>query len=444
MSKHTDVLPASSMIPYLSAISDGLILCKDASLLAGFAVRGIDLDDSSQSETEQAIESLQTAFSRFDQRFTVWRDSRVQQGSMRPEKYTNGDVMANWERDASDVRFSAADHLEHQDTLWILFSPPQGVTGFLDRMGSHQNDRGLNPMAAAVEAAKDVMSPMRMLAIQRGGIKLATRKFEHALSTFAQTVAALAPQRLTGQAMLRALDGLVNPADETTPDYDGYRPLDVFFARTPLTPGSLRIHARGIRQQKFIAAITVAKWPAYSNSLFIKSLMTLGLPVRLVQSFKFLSQKGRKEVAAQVRFLAFSGVSWAKQAAASATSSTAPEAEDGTADLVGNAREAARRANAEGLPFAFHAVTILVSGDSADECEANVDLLIRALPSFGLFREQEGLQSAFESTMPGNWPMVKRYFLNSAENVADCSLSYYVPLGPPENAFLSKLMVPPK
>ncbi|WP_143266630.1 hypothetical protein, partial [Paraburkholderia caledonica] len=65
--------PLQEMLPWMTYISDNVILNKDGSLLAGFEFSGLDPDNIDDELVNRAVEELERAINaNLDERVTLW------------------------------------------------------------------------------------------------------------------------------------------------------------------------------------------------------------------------------------------------------------------------------------------------------------------------------------------------------------------------------------
>ena len=67
--------PASTLaevLPWIDLVSDGLMLCKDGSLLASFEYGGLDFDNIQEDVLGGAMDQLLRSYAALDERITMW------------------------------------------------------------------------------------------------------------------------------------------------------------------------------------------------------------------------------------------------------------------------------------------------------------------------------------------------------------------------------------
>jgi type IV secretory pathway VirB4 component len=117
-----------------------------------------------------------------------------------------------------------------------------------------------------------------------------------------------------------------------------------------------------------------------------------------------------------------------------------PEAKPGKESMLYACKEAQERIGADGITYAYMAMSVFVYGETKGDLKRNCDRVVTNLENnhFTADRERINAMPAFAALLPGQWATQSRYDLLSVENVADACPIYTMDEGPREHAFFSK------
>src|SRR5687767_1400133 len=115
------------LLNWAALIDEGIVLCKDGSLLTGFFYRGQDIDSSTASERNHIAARVNAALSRFGSGWVTWHDAvrlpaagyPAPDASHFPDPVTR---LIDEERRAQFLRAGA--HFESEYVLTVSYMPP--------------------------------------------------------------------------------------------------------------------------------------------------------------------------------------------------------------------------------------------------------------------------------------------------------------------------------
>ena len=435
----TDVHPLQALCPWLNHVTPGLVLNKDGSLLAAFEYRGVDPDDLFDEQVDSYTEQMQKVFSRLDSRVTAWwiLDKR------RDSSYIPGDFQNQTAADLDEIyseRFKNGQHFTTSYTLYLLFTGSTGSDKFFDRVARIQAEKGAPVTSALMSALKESLSGRRAFARDVGTLRDNIISFERLIAGFTNAVP-IKLRRMEGDDFTSALGALLNRASNPTKmNKPADALLDAYLPRNYVSAGPDLIKFDGSQRSTFVGVVGIKGWPGGTSPMLFETLAAMDMEMTICQIVRFLDAgESATTINPAIEYYHLTQYGLITHAIAKA-SGTEPEAKPGKESLLYACKEAQERIGAEGVTYAYMAISVFVYGETKGELKRGCDRVITNLENqhFTADRERINAMPAFASLLPGQWATQSRYDLVSVENVADACPIYTMDEGQREHAFFSK------
>jgi type IV secretion system protein VirB4 len=414
---------ASELAPWFAMASQGLVLCKDGSLLAGFEFAGPDIETSGTDLINRDIEMFQSALSMFDDRITLWTvqerrfDDAYPDGSY--QHLVPSKVGALWKRRVLDAR--PATVRQH---LYVGFRYPNASDAFMDEVRDIMQREEVGLGSAFFKTLKARFARTSAIEQSYGRLDGMIAQFEEMLLSFTDLLQGLTVTRLYDGDLLGNLysrfnlasfPGPINVPNE--PYYlDSYLPANTFVRRGSV----LEVHGEaGVR---YAVAQTVKSYPGEASSHAVDAMLGTEGEYVLVQCFRFIDRlKSEKYIQDTEQFYVMEQKSFGTRIAERVSGAPIDKVNTGNLVLAQEAQEALADQTANGVSFGYYNMTVLTMGNTIEEAENNAQAVSQRLRhlGFGVVREVMGLLPSFMATVPGQANAVIRWRWMSTANVAD-------------------------
>ncbi|KFC72638.1 VirB4 family type IV secretion system protein [Massilia sp. LC238] len=434
-----DVHPLQALCPWLNHVTPGLVLNKDGSLLAAFEYRGVDPDDLFDAQVDSYTEQMQKVFSRLDSRVTAWWivDKR------RDPSYVPGDFQNQTAADLDEIyseRFKSGMHFSTRYTLYLLYTGSTGSDKFFDRVARIQSEKGVAVAAALMGALKESLSGRKAFARDVGTLRDNIISFERTIAGFINA-APIKMKRLEADDFTSALGAVLNRASNATrmkkPES---AMLDAYLPRNYVAAGPDLIKFEGSQRSTFVGVVGIKGWPPSTSPMLFETLAAMDMEMTICQIVRFLDAgESAATINPAIEYYHLTQYGLITHAIAKASGSE-PEAKPGKESMLYACKEAQERIGAEGVTYAYMAMSVFVYGDTKGELKRSCDRVITNLENNGFTADRERINAmpAFAALLPGQWATQSRYDLVSVENVADACPIYTMDEGRREHAFFSK------
>lgn len=435
--------PLQELLPWMTYISDSVILNKDGSLLAGFEFSGLDPDNIDDEVVDRAVEELQRAINaNFDERITLWFTTKRKKAYSYLKQTFKSEVARRVD-EAYARPFQNGSFYQMHHWLFVLYTGNTGIDGVMDRARHIESEEQVSGPMAYLKAMNGSVSTASGLARDRRQLEMNWKTFEQILSSFVGATPALSFSRLQERQLDRVLFQVVNPASEydvvERPDYamlDGWLPAD------SVVVGSDVIRFTGNRGDRYAAVYGAKQWPTRSNPMLLENLLRSDNELVVTQTVRCMGKEASEKELTDVRnFLKMTQHSLAATIISKATGRK-PQADPGKAELVADADAALKRLTGGGPNAAYYNLSVMVfdrSRESLDRRCANVERLF-SLKRLLTLRERENLGPSYAAMLPGNWQWQARYHLMHVDNVADLAPIYTMNPGPRIHAHFSEVL----
>ncbi len=409
----------AELLPWLSLLGDALVVCKDGSLLACFAITGLEADAVDPDQSARAAERIEQAIRGLDERHTVWslfqrRRVHAYQAGQFPHPVTAFIDQLHGQRFLHGQQFS------NSHTLAVLFTPTTGEQRWKAALSLLRSGRWLQLPSLLLRQIQRVHG----FAGQQAFLASQARGFEAQLEGFAGTLAALRLQRLQGESLLGFLDQCASPT-RSVGKVRNPAPallLDAALGQDQLAVGAERLHFRGASGERWMAALGIKAWPDHTLPGVIEGLLHLPGELCIAQVFRVVAPAAAKaHIQSVQRFhlnLQRSAFSFLREAVFGEPG----RVQD---DTRGIAAEEARQALADlgqhRQVYGYYNLSVLVLAESCDALEPLVReaaVTVRAA-GFLVLREHLHLLSAWTGALPGQWGQLVRWHFIHSGNLAD-------------------------
>lgn len=434
--------PLQEIVPYMTYVTDDMVLNKDGSLLVGYEYEGLDPDNIDDQLIDFSTEQLQQAISaNFDERVTLWWSTMRRRDS----GYLDGDFdneIAKRLDDEYAAQFRNGRFYTVKHWLFVLYTGQTGVAGFADRMSQMINEDGVNPIAAFGKALFGGVSVNSAFTRDAKLLAQNVRNFDQLLAGFVGTTPALTMKRMSMRKLDNALFQVINPA---SPEQQIERPidsmLDSYLPANEVVVGEDVIRFTGNRGDRYGAVYGIKEWSSHSNPMMLESLMSSDNEMLVTQIVRCMSREGSAKVITDVRN--FHKMTQHTLMSTLISKATGKRAEPiaGKAALFQQCERALARLNEGGPPSAYVNVSVMVFDRDQERLEnrcAEVERIL-AQKTLHVIRERMNLFPSYAAMLPGQWAMQTRYHLMGVDNVADMAPIYTMNPGPTHHPYFTEV-----
>lgn len=421
--------PQDVLCPWLSLITPELVQNKDGSIMAAFEYTGYDVEGYDQVEIDQVSQVFEQSSNAFRAGVTIW--SVVDRS--RTHDFPGGEFpseVGNFINEAWREEFTSSRQLRNRYYLFVVLDAPKGSNAFLERLWWLKKNESMSFFSAFTEAVKGYFLRKNQFAFEQAQVDQQIVLIEDIVSTFIASATTLSLKRLEMEDYLGALFARCNPphasANEHRPAYIPEYHLDSYLtSHTISRPNMKTLGFHGV-QDAYCSALSIKSWPkADSMPGMLDGLLSIPGEIVISQAFRFTP---KEESEAYIKTMqryhdnAKKGVVQRMREKVSDAEGAEPdEGDQGRILLAQDAAEAQTEITALGRIYGYHNLTVLCYGETVDDAHQLVKEAYRALSdrNFVPILEEEGLQSAWAGTMPGQWGTIKRWLMVSNANLAD-------------------------
>ncbi|OGT90098.1 MAG: hypothetical protein A2514_11245 [Gammaproteobacteria bacterium RIFOXYD12_FULL_61_37] len=431
--------PLSELLPWVTTLTPGLVLCKDGSIFGVLEMKGVDLEGRSGAEIDYAAASVERAIKALDDRHLVmWITARQKQRIESSANASAGrldDLYREWK--SGEVFYTMRDWmvigLRAPDASSRMFSPV------------------VHAIAGAVpwrDAIRAVISGGHSLSLSIDQLASQCEALESMIRQILSNLPAFRVSRVEGAELLGVLNVLASPASEPHPvrfDPDrGY--LDTALGGNTLAVEADHVVFQGASASRRMAAVVIKEWPTTNAGWeetypeLMAPLLSLPAEYTLVRTLRPLSpDQSRKHVNAIRRHHLMRATSLFNHLRAAMSSGPTVVRQDPARLDDANAAGIALSEVTTGLT-GWLSTALLLYADDERSLEAAVETATKRLAHNGLvtFRETLHTLSAWAGSLPGNWEESIRYVWATGANAADLSPIITLSEGEPINRHLTE------
>jgi type IV secretion system protein VirB4 len=430
--------PVQEIAPWATMVTPGLVLDKDGSLLTSFTFEGVDADTPNTSEISAARNNLDNACKNFDHRVTAWwrLSHRRIKGTIEGEFASPLDTRLD---EINRANVGSGRFFRNSHSLSLAFTPETGFNKFFEKVGYHLKVGGKSMPIAVFEAIRDQVLTRNAFAFDVDQLTADIRRFEGLLDAFRGGMGRLKMKRLELQHALAHLHQSANPSVPQRRVRYPVTMLDTHLTESFVTYGAEHLLFESAHGKRFAKIIAVKEWLGFQEAA-LDVLCDVDAELDICVMFRFLSTSRAEAFIKSVRKFfkaaAFNPAAILKQVVAKEEQKN----DKGRESLADEAEDALTRLTVEGAQFGYANISVLVYGDTAEECDQATSDVVGRLSNagFGLVQEKDNLGAAWASTLPGRWDQQKRLQFVETAAISDVAPVRGVPEGQEVNEWLTQ------
>jgi len=448
-----DLRSTQELLPWLIPLNDGIVACKDSSLLAAFEFFGPDRDSVTEGEMAQvgqAVERMLMSLS--GQPVTVWWTVRRELTTDYPGRPMPDVISQMLDDEHRRVVMSNAAYI-NRHFLSVLWMPEKNAGTMFEKFGALVAD-GVNVFSSMKTAAESTFLGREAFAWKIAELEQVLTEFEERLYQMESMLDGLRPRRLMGEHLIGFLWAMCNPGASQCPkQWDGAARTGTPFLDASLSESPVIVHRDALQfgdvDPVYVKAFSMKSWPSLLAFGAFNGL--LSLPTELVISHCFrvmppnLAEKHVKSIKTTNEMMQYPVT--ARITSAMMGKPLNPKAANPARRAAAEeAREALGELTAGRFIFGWHNLTFVFMNRDAKRLEESVRECLRLMnssPFVGTVRETVGLLSAWCTTLPGCWREGKRWLTISSVNMTDIAPLLGVHQGARWNEHLGKMLGKP-
>ena len=398
----------ADLLNFASLIGDGLVLCKDGSLLAGFFYRGPDTASATPDELNYTTSRINASLARLGSGFALWVDSVRLPAAVYPDPSAShfpDPVTAAIDAERRRQFLSEGAHFETEYALLVSYTPPlRRNTKIADII--YDDDPKAEP-----ESPGD-----RQIAV----FKRMLGDLQDGLSDILRLRRMKSYRTIDGSGHSHLQDELVNYLSFAVTGY--LTPLNVPSCAMYLDAwlGGQDLYAGDTPKmgRRFIAAIAIEGFPAESYPEILAHLETLAIPFRFSSRFIPLDAH---EALAILRAYRRKWKQWTRGFFAQVFRTQGGVVNEDAANMAAQAEDAITDASSNLVAFGYYTPVLVLMGENRETILDEARIVSRELRRLGFSSRVETVNTleAFLGTLPAHTvPNIRRPLLHSL-NFAD-------------------------
>jgi len=405
--------------PWMTLVTPDIVLDKDGSLLTVFEFEGVDADSPNANEASAARDNLDHACRNFDHRVTAWWrvSHRRIRGGIEGEFASPIDARLDA---INQANIGSGKYFRNSHSLALAYTPETGISRIFDKIGYHMTVGGKALPIALFEAVKDMVFARSAFAFDLTKVQSEIKRFESILDAFTGGVTRLKMKR---QQLQNALSFLHQRANPSTPKRRVRFPvtlLDSHLTETFVTIGAQELMFESAHGKRFARIVSVKEWMGFQEAaLDVLTQIDAELDVCVMYRFLDTSRAAAyiKKIRGFYKMAAFNPIAIIKQFATKEEQKN----DEGREQLAKEAGTALAKLQAEGQQYGFANISVVVYGDTSEECDDATREVVGAIGNagFGVILEKTNLFAAWATTLPGRWDQQKRLQFVETPAVSD-------------------------
>lgn len=426
--KSPDVPTRSAMevIPWEGEVRPGVLRTKRDDLVMVFEYVGTDVDGLLQDHIDGMANQLENALVFLDQRVTVWC------GAVRRRSYDypKGDFTDTFAAQLDGMwKNVVADGNQFSNRHFIAFTlTSQHLSGSIfDRMGAAMS-AGAGPLAALKRSIEMSFNETALLTALERDLDSDAERLSEVAATVLGSLPYIKAQALQGSALRSVLKTLVSPASPEQEVKESRLGL-MYDAHLADNIIDLASHPKlmrfaGVGEERFASAIGLVDWPDSTIPGLLDGLTALPIEITITQTFKSVDQAKAERYIKAVRQYNQQrkvGIMDVMRAKINRMEVSSDDHDHGRSHNINQVNEALASLRSERRLYGHYNMTIIVYGRTPDEAREAVRMardLIQAA-HFVARTEEEGMLTAFKSTLPGMHHDIIRWHWAHAGHLAD-------------------------
>lgn len=428
--------------PWATMVTPEVILDKDGSLLTLYTFEGVDADSPNSDEISAARDNLDHACKNFDHRITAWW--RMSHRRVRGEIGGHFSSEMDQRVDAINQRsVGSGKYFRNTHSLALAYTPETGINKLFEKIAYHITVGGKSVPIALLETIKDMVFARSAFVFDMERITSDIKRFEGILDAFKGGVARLKMKRLQLQNALAFLHQTANPSVPPRRVRYPVTMLDTHLTESFVTYGAEHIMFESAYGTRYAKIISVKEWMGFQEAA-LDVLADVDAEFDVCVMFRFLSTSKAQAYIEKMRkfykVAAFSPVKILKSFFSKDEKKESMENEKGREILAEEAENALARLIADGQQYGFVNVSVVIYGDTIEECDDNAREIVGRIGNagFGVLIEKRNLPAAWASTLPGRWDQQKRLQFVETPVVSDIAPVRGVAEGSDVNQWLTQ------
>lgn len=422
----SDVRSTQELLPWVSPITDGLVVCKDSSFLACFEFTGADADSVGEGEVYQVGQAADRLMSLLrDLPVTLWWTVRRERTDDYPGEVMPNEVSQMLDDEHREAFLSRSAYV-NRHFLSIIWMPEKSASGMFEKIGV-QLGEGANLLSAIKLGVQSTYFGKHSFAWKAAEVDRAVTDFEARLDQVESVLATLSCQRLRGRELLGFLWAQANPGKRMVPKaWNAETYLDALLSERPTL-----VHRDSLQFGEDDDAIhaNVLSMKSWPDPLAFGALSALvSLPTELVISHCFrvmnanAALKHINNVKRMNDLLKYPLKSWLIGSLMRSGAMNESNADPARARAAAQAVEAKGEVSGGNILFGYHNLSVILLNEDPAKLEQTTQHMMRmmnASPFIGVIRESMHALSGWASSLPGQWQECRRWLTISSANLVD-------------------------
>lgn len=405
--------------PWATLVTDKFVYDKDGSLLTHFVFEGIDADSPNKTDISAVRDNLDHACKNFDHRITAWW--RLSHRRIKTE--LAGEFTADSDSRIDSINqqvLSSGKFYKNSHSLSLAYTPESGFDKIFEKISYHMRVGGKSVPRAVLEAAKDMIFARSALAFDLTKVHTDIKRFDSVIDAFKGGVTRLKLKQLELQNLLAALHQTANPSVPPRRVRYPVTMLDTHLTETQVSIGANILEFKSAHGTRYAKIVSVKEWLGFQEAA-LDILNEVDAEMDVCVMFRFLSTSRAETYIRKIRsfykMAAFNPWAMVKGYFAQEEQQN----DSGREQLADEADQALTKLMAKGQQYGFANISVVVYGDTQDECDDNTREVIGRIGNagFGAILEENNLFAAWASTLPGQWSQQKRLQFVETPAVSD-------------------------
>ncbi|MBB5510995.1 VirB4 family type IV secretion system protein [Paraburkholderia atlantica] len=424
--------------PWATMVTPELILDKDGSLLTVYTFEGVDADSPNASDISAARDNLDHACKNFDHRITAWwkLSHRRVKGDIGGTFDSSMDARVD---EINRAHVASGRYFRNAHSLALAFTPETGVNKIFEKVAYHMTVGGKSMPLAIFETIKDSVLARSAFAFDIDRLTSDIKRFEGVIDAFKGGVTRLKMKRLQLQNALAFLHQAANPSVPPRRVRYPVTMLDTHLTESEVTIGADTLMFESAHGKRYAKIIAVKEWMGFQEAA-LDVLAEVDAELDVCVMFRFLDTTKASAYIEKIRkfykVAAFNPWSVLK----AYFSKEEQKNDEGRERLADEAEKALAKLVAEGQQYGFANVSVIVYGDTVEECDDATREVIGRIGNagFGVILERDNLFAAWQTTLPGRWDQQRRLQFVETPAVSDIAPVRSVSEGDTVNAWLTQ------
>ena len=441
-SHHKSARSYCELVPWMAMVEKDIVLNTDSALLSCAKFNGLDVEGTTDIESDAYVDSLEQALRSLNEKFTLWSIVDRRRLTEYPET-DSANPLGNLVDREWRKKIEQTGQFKNSHYLCHMYSLPKSVNSFFDRIKYYMHDGDRSMFGATWYAIKSSLSNRHNNEFEIDNFRPMLADFKESLQGFRDSFGKIGWQVLQGSDLLSFLNRRCNPADEQRTV--GIPPTPMYL-NTYLPTNSIKRHPNHLEftndVTKYVGALTVKSTDLVTYPTLLDCIQKIDGEVTIILAFRFLPKSEARKVieaaANHFRTTSKNFVAWVKECFTKEESDD--DVDEGRLLLADDSRNALTSISAEQQIFGYMNITVLCYGDSKEELENTVKEAKSCIEDarFLTIREKQNLIPAFSMNLPGQWARNPRWLMMTVSNFADLFPLRTISNGRPYNKHLSE------